>query len=46
MIASKRFFEQLVSHARVINMSGNRVVFSAADCDEFIGWAWLFLPVS
>lgn len=34
--SQQSLFEQLVSHARVVNMSGNRVAFSAADCDEYV----------
>jgi tRNA nucleotidyltransferase (CCA-adding enzyme) len=34
--SQQALFEQLVSHARVVNMSGQRVVFSAANCDEYI----------
>ena len=34
--AQQALFEQLVANARVVNMSGNRVAFAAAHCDEYI----------
>lgn len=34
--AQQKLFEELVAHARVVDVSGNRIAFSAASCDDYI----------